>query len=45
VMEHSGLRYVRTFFLEWTEPIDGTEQGDVEYELSKSDWEAAVPPR
>lgn len=45
VMEHSGLRYVRTFFLEWPEPIDGTEQGDVEYELSKSDWEAAVPPR
>jgi RimJ/RimL family protein N-acetyltransferase len=41
VMEHCGLRYVRTFFLEWTDPIDGSEHGDVEYELLQADWEAA----
>jgi RimJ/RimL family protein N-acetyltransferase len=34
VMERCGLTYVRTFFVEWTEgPIDGSEHGDVEYEL------------
>ncbi|MEY2422568.1 MAG: hypothetical protein QOI95_2635 [Acidimicrobiaceae bacterium] len=33
VMERCGLRYVRTFHLEWAEPIEGTELGDVEYEI------------
>jgi len=41
VMECCGLRYVRTFHLEWDEPIEGTELGDVEYELLRSDWEMA----
>ncbi|MGI8848238.1 MAG: GNAT family N-acetyltransferase [Candidatus Dormibacteria bacterium] len=41
VMEHCGLRYVRLFHLEWPEAIDGTEFGDVEYEILKTDWEAA----
>jgi RimJ/RimL family protein N-acetyltransferase len=39
VMERCGLRYVRTFHLEWPEPIEGTEEGDVEYELTKAEWE------
>ena len=38
VMERCGLRYVRTFFLEWPEPIEGSDQGDVEYELTKPEW-------
>lgn len=38
VMERCGLRYVRTFHLEWDEPIEGTELGDVEYELLRADW-------
>jgi RimJ/RimL family protein N-acetyltransferase len=38
VMEHCGLRYVRTFYLDWLESIEGTEFGDVEYELLKADW-------
>jgi RimJ/RimL family protein N-acetyltransferase len=38
VMERCGLRYVRTFFLEWPEPIEGSDQGDVEYELTKAAW-------
>jgi RimJ/RimL family protein N-acetyltransferase len=38
VMEHCGLRFVRTFFMEWPEPIAGSEEGDVEYELTRADW-------
>jgi len=39
VMEKVGMRYVRTFFEEWPEIIEGSEQGDVEYELRRADWE------
>jgi RimJ/RimL family protein N-acetyltransferase len=38
VMEKSGLTYVRTFHLEWDDPIEGFEQGEVEYELHRSDY-------
>lgn len=41
VLERCGLRYVRTFHLEWPEPIEGTELGDVEYELTRDDWLAS----
>jgi RimJ/RimL family protein N-acetyltransferase len=41
VMERCGMRYVRRFHLEWPEPIEGTEEGDVEYALSRADWERA----
>ena len=40
VMEKAGLRYVRTFFEEWPETIEGSELGDVEYALTRSAWEA-----
>ena len=40
VMERCGLRYLRTFFEHWDEPIDGGELGDVEYELTRPDWES-----
>jgi RimJ/RimL family protein N-acetyltransferase len=33
VMERCGLRHVRTFHLDWPEPIAGSDQGEVEYEL------------
>jgi RimJ/RimL family protein N-acetyltransferase len=39
VMEKLGLTLVRTFFEEWPEVIEGGEYGDVEYALSKADWE------
>jgi RimJ/RimL family protein N-acetyltransferase len=39
VMEKAGLRYVRKFHQEWPERIEGEEQGDVEYALTKADWE------
>ena len=38
VMEKAGLRYARTVHLDWPDPVDGTEQGDVEYRLSRDDW-------
>jgi RimJ/RimL family protein N-acetyltransferase len=38
VMERCGMRHVRTFHLEWDDPIPGTEHGEVEYELLRSDW-------
>jgi RimJ/RimL family protein N-acetyltransferase len=48
VMEKTGLTLVRTFWQPWPDAIEGDEQGDVEYELLRSDWEAgrtgAVPP-
>jgi RimJ/RimL family protein N-acetyltransferase len=39
VMERCGLRFLRTFFEHWDEPIGGGELGDVEYELAKPDWD------
>jgi len=37
VMERCGLRYVRTFHLDWAEPIAGADQGEVEYEILRDD--------
>jgi RimJ/RimL family protein N-acetyltransferase len=39
VMEKAGLTLVRTFHQEWQEPIEGAEQGEVEYALTKAAWE------
>jgi len=39
VMEKCGLKFERTFFLDWPERIEGWEQGDVEYGLTKDEWE------
>lgn len=39
VMEKSSLEYARTFHLEWEDPLPGTEHGEVEYALTKEDWE------
>jgi RimJ/RimL family protein N-acetyltransferase len=38
VLERCGLTYARTFHLEWDEPIDGAELGEVEYEVRRGDW-------
>jgi RimJ/RimL family protein N-acetyltransferase len=38
VMQACGLKHVRTFHVEWEEPIDGAEQGDVEYELRREHY-------
>lgn len=38
VMEKAGLRYVRTAYFDWPDPLPGSEQGDVEYALTREDW-------
>jgi RimJ/RimL family protein N-acetyltransferase len=53
VLEKAGLRYARTVHLDWPEPLDGNEHGDVEYRLLREEWrhlcattahQAARPP-
>lgn len=39
VMERAGLRHVRTFHQPWPYPIPGDEYGDVEYALTREEWE------
>jgi RimJ/RimL family protein N-acetyltransferase len=39
VTEKSGLTLVRTFHESWPHPIDGAEQGEVEYALTRPEWE------
>ena len=41
VLEKAGLRYARTVHLDWPDPLDGNEHGDVEYRLTRADWAAA----
>ena len=38
VLEKAGLRYARTVYLDWPDPLDGNEHGDVEYRLLRDDW-------
>ena len=45
VMEKVGLKYIRTFHESWSETIEGTEKGDVEYALTRSEWEQQMVPR
>ena len=40
VMAKAGLRYVRTFDAGFDDPIPGTEDGEVEYEITRADWES-----
>jgi RimJ/RimL family protein N-acetyltransferase len=42
VMEKAGLRYARTVRLDWPDPVDGNEYGDVEYRLRRAEWLAAA---
>lgn len=44
VMEKAGLSHVRSFFEEWPDRIDGSEDGDVEYELTRRAWERQNGP-
>jgi RimJ/RimL family protein N-acetyltransferase len=39
VMEKAGLKYVRTFHADWPYKIEGDEEGDVEYSLTRAEWE------
>ena len=39
VMEKAGLSLARSFRQPWPYPMDGDEHGDVEYSLTRADWE------
>ena len=41
VMERSGMRLVRSFVADWPVSIPGDEHGDVEYAITRSEWELA----
>lgn len=43
VMEHAGMRLVRTFQSDWPVRIPGDEHGDVEYAIDRADWQGAAP--
>jgi RimJ/RimL family protein N-acetyltransferase len=38
VMEKSGLTYQETFFGDFGDPIEGSDQGDVWYAITKAEW-------
>ncbi|MEU3600247.1 GNAT family N-acetyltransferase [Streptomyces sp. NPDC006798] len=38
VMEKAGLSFLRNFTGDWPEAIEGSEHGEVEYELRRADW-------
>lgn len=40
VMEKVGMRLVRTFHAEWLVRIPGDDLGDVEYAITREEWEA-----
>ena len=44
VLEKCGLTLVRTFPYEWPFEIEGSEHGEVEYALTKPEWEARATP-
>ncbi|MEU8889810.1 GNAT family N-acetyltransferase [Streptomyces sp. NPDC048442] len=39
VMEKTGLAFVRNYTDDWPEAIEGSEHGEVEYELTRTEWE------
>lgn len=41
VMEKCGLRHVRTFHVDWPDPLPGSEHGEVEYALTREEWQSA----
>lgn len=43
VLERVGLRHVRTYHEHFDDPIPGTELGEVEYAVTRSEWLARSP--
>lgn len=39
VMEKCGLKLERVFFPDWDDPIAGADEGEVEYALTREEWE------
>ncbi|SDJ22116.1 Protein N-acetyltransferase, RimJ/RimL family [Lentzea albidocapillata subsp. violacea] len=45
VLEKCGLRHVRTFHAGFPDPLPGAEYGEVEYALTKEEWQRAQGER
>jgi RimJ/RimL family protein N-acetyltransferase len=45
VLEKIGMRHVRTYFPVWDDPLPGTDQGEVEYEITRAMWDASRAAR
>jgi RimJ/RimL family protein N-acetyltransferase len=45
VMQKAGMRFVRHFQADWPESIPGDEHGDVEFAITRAEWEAAADER
>lgn len=43
VMEKIGMTHARTFHPDWPEPIEGSDAGEVEYQLLHKDWSGTAP--
>jgi RimJ/RimL family protein N-acetyltransferase len=43
-MASVGMRHVRTFFEDYDDPVPGRDEGEVEYELQRTDWLAGRHP-
>ncbi|NBE83207.1 GNAT family N-acetyltransferase [Micromonospora rubida] len=41
VMEAVGMRYARTYFPTWDDPLPGADLGEVEYEMTRAMWVAS----
>jgi len=41
-MSSVGMRFERTFYQEFEEPIPGSEQGEVEYAITREQWQATM---
>lgn len=42
VMEAIGIRYVRTYYPTFEDPLPGTELGEVEYEMTREMWQSTT---
>jgi RimJ/RimL family protein N-acetyltransferase len=40
VLDAIGMRYVRTYFPPWDDPLPGADMGEVEYEMTREMWKA-----
>ncbi|MBB2892863.1 GNAT family N-acetyltransferase [Flexivirga oryzae] len=38
VLARVGMRYVRTHFVEFDDPLPGTDQGEVLYQITRKEW-------
>jgi RimJ/RimL family protein N-acetyltransferase len=43
VMEKAGMKLVRTYHESWPDAVVGSEEGDVEYAVTREEWEVATP--